>query len=355
MLVLGIESSCDETAAAVVADGRRVLSNCIASQVALHQRYGGVVPEVASRAHVEAIIPMISSALSEAGVSLAEIDAFAVTRGPGLIGCLLVGMEAAKSLAVSQGKPLVAIQHIAGHLYSPFIGREVDAWGDSVGEPANSAPYIGLAISGGHSSVALVKSPLEFTILGETLDDAVGEAYDKVAKHLGLGYPGGPLLDRIAAEGNPDAFDFPRPLHDRPGYDFSFSGLKTSVARTVEKLGGAEAVAADPKVLADVCASFQSAAIDVLLERAKRAIKKHRLSRLAITGGVACNKGLRRALEGKFRDVQIALPLPEYCTDNAAMIAGIGGAAHAAGHACGIRINATTGLDIEAGVHAWQQ
>lgn len=357
MLILGIESSCDETAAAVVADGRRVLSNRIASQIPLHQRWGGVVPEIASRAHLEQIVPIVEGALSDAGVGLTEIDAVAVTRGPGLAGCLLVGVEYAKALCAARGIPLIAVQHVAGHLYSPFIGREADAWGTPVAEPAKHAPYVGMAVSGGHSSMVLVRGPLQFEPLGETLDDAVGEAYDKIAKLIGLGYPGGPLVDRIAATGNPAAFDLPRPLvkPDREGYDFSFSGLKTAFAREVEKLGGAETVRADERLVADLCASFQAAAVDVLVLRAHKALQLLPApGRLAVVGGVACNRGLREALAKRLPRVAVALPAPEFCTDNAAMIAGAAHVIATAGATSGLALNATPQLELCAPPASWQ-
>lgn len=354
MLILGIESSCDETAAAVVEDGRRVLSNRIASQIPMHQRFGGVVPEIASRAHLEQIVPVVEGALADAGVTLSQIGAIAVTRGPGLIGCLLVGVEFAKALSSAHGIPLVGVQHVAGHLYSPWIGREKDAWGQPVGEAATFQPYIGLAVSGGHSSMVLAEGPLTFRTLGETLDDAVGEAYDKIAKLVRLGYPGGPIVDRMAATGNAEAFALPRPMLTQPGYDFSFSGLKTAFAREVEKLGGPDAVAGKEALLADLCASFQAACIDVLLGRAKKALRDHRVSRLAIVGGVACNRGLRAAIAGKLPRTTVAIPHPEFCTDNAAMIAGAGYPAFLAQCRSTPALNATAQLDLSAGAGKWQ-
>ncbi len=353
MLVLGIESSCDETAAAVVEDGRRVLSNAIASQTPLHQLHGGVVPEIASRAHLEAIIPIVEQALADARVSMDDIGAIAATRGPGLIGCLLVGVEFAKGLAATRGLPLVAVQHVAGHLYSPFIGRERDAWGTDVTQHADFEPYIGLAISGGHSSIVIAEATNQLRVLGETLDDAVGEAYDKIAKLIGLGYPGGPIVDREAALGNPAAFDLPRPMIHRPGYDFSFSGLKTAFAREVERQGGADAVKGNTAMIADLCASFQAAAIDVLVERARKALRDHRLRRLAVVGGVACNRGLRAALAERLPRIQIALPHPEFCTDNAAMIAGAAWPLLQSGALSGPRLAATPSLDL-APMESWQ-
>lgn len=354
LIILGIESSCDETAASVVIDGRRVLSNRIASQVPIHQRFGGVVPEIASRAHLEQIVATVDGALQDAATTLDRIDAIAVTRGPGLIGCLLVGVEFAKSLALARGLPLLSVQHIAGHLYSPYIGRDNDAWGKSVTDPGDWQPYIGLAISGGHSSIALVRGPLQFEPLGETLDDAVGEAYDKIAKHIGLGYPGGPLVDRLAEQGNPKAFALPRPLLNRDDCDFSFSGLKTAFAREVEKLGGPAAVLADNRVTADLCASFQEACIDVLIGKAKRALKAHRLNRLAVVGGVACNRGLRAALAARLNRAAVAIPHPEFCTDNAAMIAGAGYHVYTQGISSGITSTATAQLDLSAGATGWR-
>lgn len=353
MLILGIESSCDETAASVVENGRRVRSNRIASQVPLHQRYGGVVPEIASRAHLEQIVPIVEGALGEAGVSLVEIDAVAVTRGPGLIGCLLVGVEYAKALAATRGLPLIAVQHVAGHLYSPSIGREKDAWGQDVRRSADFEPYIGLAISGGHSSLVLVRGPLQYETLGETLDDAVGEAYDKIAKLIGLGYPGGPQVDEWAARGDSGAFHLPRPLLKKAGYDFSFSGLKTAFAREVEKLGGREYVERNERLTADLCASFQAACIDVLLGRAKKALKDYDLKRLAVVGGVACNKGLREAL-ARLRDVDVAFPEPEFCTDNAAMIAGAAAPIFQAREFSDISLSATAQLELAAPPQSWQ-
>lgn len=354
VLILGIESSCDETAASIVKDGRQVLSNQIASQIPLHQRWGGVVPEIASRAHLEQILPMVEASLTEAQVSLDQVDAVAVTRGPGLIGCLLVGVEFAKTIALSRQIPLLAVHHTAGHLYSPFIDRETDAWGDSVTEPGDFSPYIGLAISGGHTSLVLAKGPTEFETLGQTLDDAVGEAYDKIAKLIGLGYPGGPIVDQRAHEGNGKAFQFPRPMMNRPGYDFSFSGLKTAFAREVEKQGGGEVVSQDEGLVLDLCASFQQACIDVLIAKAKRAMKDYSVNRLAVVGGVACNKGLRRALGARLRQAKVALPAPEYCTDNAAMIAGVAWHVYQAKASSGLALNAVPQLNLNAPPAQWQ-
>ncbi len=342
--ILGIESSCDETAAAVVEDGRRVLSNVVSSQVPLHARYGGVVPEIASRAHLEQIVPVCERALSEAGLALDGIDAVAVTRGPGLAGCLLAGVEFAKALASARGLPLVAAHHVAAHLYSVNIGRIRNAWGEDLRLPeSGTPPYIALAISGGHTSLAGVRGPLDIEVLGETLDDAVGEAYDKVAKLAGLGYPGGARIDALAADGDPARFALPRPMLAREGLDFSFSGLKTAFAREVQKLGGPETLSADGGTLADLCASFQAACVDVLIAKAERALRSSGLVRLAVTGGVACNRGLREALAHRMPGVTVALPEPEYCTDNAAMIAGLACHHLAAGQASGPELNVKPG------------
>ena len=345
MLILGVESSCDETAFALVEDGRRVRANAVASQVDIHARHGGVVPEIASRAHLEALSPMLDAALAEGGATLADVDAIAVTQGPGLAGCLLVGLEFAKGLVARHGKPLAAVHHIAGHLHSVNIGRDVDAWGRSTSEPGDAWPYVALVVSGGHSSLALVRGPLDVQVLGETMDDAVGEAYDKAAKLLGLGYPGGPLLDRLAVTGNPKAFDLPRPVLHKPGFDFSFSGLKTAVARLAEI---EERDGRDPRredFVRDIAASFQAAAVKVLLVKARRALVETGLKRLAITGGVACNCGLRAAA-AELRGVQVALPPPEFCTDNAAMIAGVGFHALRERGPSGLGVNAEPSLAL---------
>jgi N6-L-threonylcarbamoyladenine synthase len=357
MRILGIESSCDETAAAVVEDGRRVLSNVIASQTAVHRLYQGVVPEIASRCHIEYMLPVIEQALRDAGSDSrgTGIDAIAVTQGPGLIGSLLVGVETAKALAWAWDKPLVPVHHILGHLYSIFCelpeGQSrlfelppvedapavTDAWvspeGRDRSEPAGPGPrfdypYVGLVVSGGHSSLIRVDAPGRVKRLGETLDDAPGEAYDKVAKCLGLDYPGGPEIDRRAAGGNPNAFDLPRPILRTNGFDFSFSGLKSAVIRTIHDFGGLAEIYQHGTALLDLCASFQAATIDVLLDKAGRAMQSEGLTRLAIVGGVACNRGLREASRRRLRNAHVVFPPPILCTDNAAMIAGC--AAHLA-------------------------
>lgn len=360
MLVLGIETSCDETAAAVVRNGREVLSNVIWSQVRIHEPYGGVVPELASRAHARNISTVVDLALKRAGVSLDDIALVAATRGPGLVGSLLVGLEFAKALAFARRLPLVAVNHIAAHLHSPFLRQcesvhDVKAVGESSRvEPSDERregtggnrrsrapvarfPYIGLVISGGHTSLVRVERPGAYRTLGETRDDAVGEAYDKVAKLLGLGYPGGPIIDSLAREGDSEAICFPRPLGGQKTLDFSFSGLKTAVLLHVEKVG-LEKIRSDRARLADLAASFQAAVIDSLLEKTRMALECERLGSLAVVGGVACNSGLRRALgveagggAGRRRSSgrhlrlgRLWIPPPVLCTDNAAMVAGLG-------------------------------
>ena len=347
MLILGIESSCDETAFAVVESGRRVLSNTIASQVEIHARYGGVVPEIASRAHLEACAPLLLECLAEAGATMAEIGAIAVTRGPGLAGCLLVGTEFAKGLALRFGLPVVCVHHIAAHAWSPQLHRGRDAWGASGESTSAFKPYLALVASGGHSSLIAVCGPLEYQTLGETMDDAVGEAYDKVAKLLGLGYPGGPLLDKLAQGGNPTAFEFPRPLMKGDGLDFSFSGLKSAVARLIEDRTRRQE-ALEEQQIADVAASFQAACVDVLLTKASRALEQTGLRRLALTGGVACNRSLREAAPQRLKGIDLAIPDPEFCTDNAAMIAGLGYWVHESGGASGLGFNAAPGLELAA-------
>ncbi|TLM67228.1 MAG: tRNA (adenosine(37)-N6)-threonylcarbamoyltransferase complex transferase subunit TsaD [Deltaproteobacteria bacterium] len=306
MLILCIESSCDETAAAVVRDGRQVLSNVVASQVDVHARYGGVVPELASRKHVEALPVVIEQALAEAGVTLAGIDGFGVTRGPGLLGALLTGLSTAKALAWATGKPLVAVHHMEGHILAPLLEGELDF------------PFLALAVSGGHTHLYRVDGIGRYRILGQTLDDAAGEAYDKVAKLLGLGYPGGAVIDRLAGEGNPKAVAFPRPMLHKGGFDFSFSGIKTAVLQEVGP-------APDPLPAArlnDLCASFQAAMVEVLTVKTLRAAEAEGLTRIVVAGGVACNRGLRKrfselAATGRFT---VHFPSPSLCGDNAAML-----------------------------------
>jgi N6-L-threonylcarbamoyladenine synthase len=301
VIVLGIETSCDETAAAVVVDGNEVRSSVVSSQIDLHARYGGVVPEIAGRAHLELLTPVVADALARAGVE--RPDAVAVTHGPGLIGSLLVGLSGAKALSMSWQVPFVGVNHLEGHLFAPVIE-----------EPALEWPMVVLLVSGGHTLLVLAEAPGRYRLLGQTIDDAAGEAYDKVARYLGLGYPGGPAIDRIAAEGDPAAFDLPRALPG-DGYDFSFSGLKTAVVRTVERHPEA--------ATADLAASFQQAVVDVLVAKSARAVAVTGARGMCLGGGVAANSLLRRALPAAL-DVPTYLPSMAMCTDNAAMIGACG-------------------------------
>lgn len=300
--ILAVETSCDETAVSVVRNGREVLSNSVNSQIKSHQRFGGVVPEVASRHHVENITLVIEDALNAADVSMDDIDAVAVTEGPGLIGALLVGINAAKALAISHNKPLIPVHHIAGHIYANHIVTPL------------TFPLLALIVSGGHTELVVMRDHLDFEVIGETRDDAVGEAYDKVARTINLPYPGGPQVDRLAAAGR-DTLNFPRPILD--GYDFSFSGLKSAVINTLhnKKQKGEEV---DP---ADVAASFQASVVDVLTQKTFEALEAYQIQELIVCGGVAANSGLRQRLTEAAGD-RIALHIPplNLCTDNAAMI-----------------------------------
>ena len=307
ILILAIESSCDETAAAVVRNGREVLSNIISSQIALHTLYGGVVPEIASRKHIEKINQVIEAALSEAGVTLGEIDAVGVTYGPGLVGALLVGVAEAKAIAYAAGKPLIGVHHIEGHIAANYIEHK-DL------EP----PFFCLVVSGGHTHLVRVKDYGQFEIIGRTRDDAAGEAFDKVARAIGLGYPGGPKIDQVSREGNPEAVVFPRAHVGDAPYDFSFSGVKSAVLNYINgcRMKGEE------WNQADVAASFQKAVTDVLVENAMRAVQEFGVKKFAIAGGVASNSALRSAMkEACDREgIDFYYPSPVYCTDNAAMI-----------------------------------
>lgn len=311
-LTLGIETSCDETAAAVLEDDRRIRSSVIASQDTLHAPYGGIVPELASRRHVEAIWPVVQEALTRAGVTLAEIDGIAATAGPGLIGSLLVGLCFGKALAFARDIPLVGVNHLEGHLYAATLDHE-----------GLFFPFTGLVASGGHTNLYLATAPGVYRLLGRTRDDAAGEAFDKVAKLLSLGYPGGPLIEEWARKGDPNAVRFPRPVPPRGSYDFSFSGLKTAVVNYVKGVGG---TTLDPGLIADICAGFQEAVVDVLVRVSLAAAKASTSRRLVLVGGVACNGRLRSKLTERAAEegVQVYYPKPSLCTDNAAMIAAAG-------------------------------
>ena len=306
-LILAIESSCDETAASVVKNGRCVLSNIISSQIAIHTLYGGVVPEIASRKHIEKINQVVEAALKEAGVTLDEIDAIGVTYGPGLVGALLVGVAEAKAIAYAKKKPLVGVHHIEGHVSANYIEH-----------PDLEPPFLCEIISGGHTHLVIVKDYGSFEILGRTRDDAAGEAFDKVARAIGLGYPGGPKIDKLAKEGNPHAIEFPRAHMEDAPYDFSFSGVKSAVLNHLNKCR----MTGEPIVEADIAASFQQAVVDVLVDNAIRAAKDYHMDRLAIAGGVASNGALRAAMEAacEKEGIRFYRPSPIFCTDNAAMI-----------------------------------
>jgi N6-L-threonylcarbamoyladenine synthase len=316
--ILGIESTCDETAAAVVVDGHDVRSNIVATQVELHAKYRGVVPEIASRAHIENILPVVREALDGADVKLQDVDAVAVAHRPGLIGSLLVGVTAAKTLAWAAGKPLIGVDHVHAHLYSVMLEKNAPP----------PLPAVGLVVSGGHTALYRVGSWLDVELIGSTIDDAVGEAYDKVAAILGLGYPGGPVIDRLAQAGDPRSVRFPRTLLGRDSLDFSFSGLKTAVLYHVRGVPGrGEDVKAAPQVelpdaqLREVAAGFQAASVDVIVEKLRRAVAKVGARSVVVGGGVSSNRGLREALSRL--PVPALVPQMRYCTDNAAMSAGL--------------------------------
>jgi len=333
MIVLGIETSCDETSIAVVRDGREVLSNVIASQVELHAPFGGVVPEIAARRHIECIGYILDEALAKANVTLSDVDLYAVTNSPGLAGALLVGLNYAKGLAFVNKKPLIGVHHIEGHVCANFL--------DSALEP----PFLTLVVSGGHTSIMAVEDYNSYKILGSTRDDAAGEAFDKIARILGLPYPGGPQIDRLACEGNPTAFAFPRAKLDiqktPPTLDFSFSGLKTAVMQTITRLEKSD----ETIIIEDIAASFQQAVIDVLVEKTIMACEREGYSQIALAGGVACNNGLRSAIQEACSCYKktLFMPQPIYCTDNAAMIASRGYYSYISGHVDGWNLNAFPG------------
>ena len=331
--VLAIESSCDETAAAVVVNGRKVLSNIIASQIDIHKLYGGVVPEIASRKHIEKINQVIDEALTEAGKTLGDMDAVCVTYGPGLVGALLVGVGAAKAISYAADKPLVGVHHIEGHISANYIAN-----------PELEPPFLCLVASGGHSHLVIVRDYGEYEILGRTRDDAAGEAFDKVARAIGLGYPGGPKIDRLSKEGNPQAIEFPRASIDGAPYDFSFSGLKSAVLNYINgcKMKGETF---DP---ADLAASFQKAVVEVLVGNSMRAVEKLGMKKFAIAGGVASNSALREAMEEacEKRGMKFYRPSPIYCTDNAAMIGAAAYYEYLAGTRSGWDLNAVPNLKL---------
>lgn len=311
MQILSVETSCDETAAAVVENGNKILSHIVLSQIDLHQKYGGVVPEVASRAHLNTIIPIVQEAMDSAKVQYQDLNAIAVVNGPGLVGSLLVGLTIGKSIGYTYQKPLMAVNHLHGHIYASFLeNRDI------------SFPLVSLVVSGGHTDLFYMPAHGKYEWLGKTYDDAAGEAFDKVGKVLGLGYPAGPEIDKLAKQGNPKAIDFPRPYLEEYGVDFSFSGLKTAVIYYLKKHPiGSTAVS-----LADVCASFQQAVIDVLVKKTMEIAMAKQVKGIIVSGGVAANSGLRLQMTNaaKRDGLSLWIPSPKYCTDNAAMVAAAG-------------------------------
>ncbi len=322
MTILGIETSCDETSAAIIKDGR-LLSNVTKTQL-FHSKFGGVVPELASRAHQKLIIPIVEEALAKAGVSKGELNAVAAVYGPGLIGSILVGLSFGKAMALGLGIPFVGVDHMEAHVFSNLIE-----------DPKPEFPFVNLTVSGGHTQLLLVRKPFDYQLLGQTKDDAAGEAFDKVAKMLGIGYPGGPLVDKLAASGNPKFVDFPRPYLEEGSFEFSFSGLKTSVLYYLRKMGfAANNNPGNPEnptnhgstFVSDVCASFQSAVVDVLVHKVVAAAKRFNVRDVAIAGGVAANSELRKrlAMLEESDGLRVFIPKFEYCTDNGAMVAMVG-------------------------------
>ena len=336
MLVLGIETSCDETAVGIVEDRLHLRSDVVASQVALHARFGGVVPEVAARAHLDAILPTIDRALADAGAQLTDLDAIAVTRGPGLAGALLVGVAAAKGLALATDLPLIGVNHLRAHLEVAQLEH-----GDL---DVSDGPVVALVVSGGHTSIIALAPDGTMSELGATLDDAAGEAFDKIARYLGLGFPGGPAIERAARSGRADAHDFPRPMLDEPGYDLSLSGLKSAVVRELDRLDAA----GTPVHLPDVAASFQEAIVDVQVTKTMRAAADLGAPTVLLAGGVAANSRLRERFDAACRGagVRFVVPSPRLCTDNGAMVAASGSNMLAAGRVHDLAMEVDPGLPL---------
>ena len=348
MKILGIDTSCDETAAAVVANGREVISNVVASQIEVHQEYGGVVPELASRKHIEAINYIVSRSLAEANVTFKDLEAIAVTNRPGLIGALLVGVAAAKSLAYCHNLPLLGINHIEGHIYANYMVHDTLPF-----------PHVCLTVSGGHTLLVEVHEGWQYKVLGSTQDDAAGEVYDKVAKYLGLGFPGGKVIDDLAQKGNPTAIKFPRPMRDSGDYQFSFSGIKTSVRYFLEKVQRAGVLVVNQQVdengpnpdritIEDIAASFQAAVVDILVYKSLQAAKSTDASAITLTGGVAANSQLRASLKTAAAEIgaEVYYPPMNLCTDNGAMIAGIAYQKYQQGLQDGLSLNAAANGSI---------
>ncbi|WP_224752767.1 tRNA (adenosine(37)-N6)-threonylcarbamoyltransferase complex transferase subunit TsaD [Metabacillus arenae] len=329
--ILGIETSCDETAVAIIKNGTEIISNVVASQIESHKRFGGVVPEIASRHHVEQFTIVLEEAMTNAKLTFAEIDAIAVTKGPGLVGALLIGVNAAKALAFAHQIPLIGVHHIAGHIYANRLLKEF------------KFPVLSLVVSGGHTELVLMKEHGHFEVIGETLDDAAGEAYDKVARTLKMPYPGGPHIDRLAHQGNP-SIDLPRAWMEGT-YHFSFSGLKSAVINTLHN-ADQKGISIDPK---DLAASFQQSVIEVLVTKTERAAKEYNVQQVLLAGGVAANKGLRKALEETFtneKEIELVIPPLSLCTDNAAMIAAAGSILFEKGVRGKLDMNAYPGLEL---------
>ncbi|HEO8421835.1 tRNA (adenosine(37)-N6)-threonylcarbamoyltransferase complex transferase subunit TsaD [Niallia sp. FSL W8-0635] len=332
VIIMGMETSCDETAVSIVKNGKEILSNIVSSQIESHKRFGGVVPEIASRHHVEQITLVIEEALSKADITYEEIDAIAVTEGPGLVGALLIGVNAAKAISFAQDIPLIGVHHIAGHIYANQLVDNLEF------------PLLALVVSGGHTELVLMKEHGHFEVIGETRDDAAGEAYDKVARTLNLPYPGGPHIDRLAAEGNPDAVKLPRAWIEGT-YDFSFSGLKSAVINTVHNAEQRGEVIRPE----DLAASFQESVVEVLVAKTVEAAEQYQVKQVVLAGGVAANKGLRTALVDKFKEldsVKLTIPPLALCTDNAAMIAAAGTIFFEKGQRAQLDLNGNPGLDI---------
>ena len=332
IITLSVESSCDETAVAVLKNGREILSNIVSTQIELHKKFGGVVPEVASRKHIENIDEVLQEALDEADISLEDIDHIAVTYGPGLVGALLVGLSHAKALAFTLNKPLVGVNHIEGHVSANYIAHK-----------ELKPPFITLIVSGGHTHLVEVKDYGQYEILGRTRDDASGEAFDKIARAMGLGYPGGPIIDKLAKTGNKEAIDFPRAYLD-DGYDFSFSGLKSAVLNYLN----AKKMKNEEIVVEDVCASFQEAVVEVLSKKAVKAAKEKGYDTITLAGGVACNSALREKITvlGNKNNIDIKYPPVDLCTDNAAMIGCAGYYSYISGRKDDMSLNAVPNLKI---------
>ncbi|HHW38727.1 MAG TPA: tRNA (adenosine(37)-N6)-threonylcarbamoyltransferase complex transferase subunit TsaD [Bacillales bacterium] len=330
-IILAIESSCDETAVAIIKNGREILANVVASQIESHKRFGGVVPEIASRHHVEQITIVLEEAMNQAAITYGDIDAIAVTEGPGLVGALLIGVNAAKALAFAHNIPLVPVHHIAGHIYANRLVKEM------------TFPLLALVVSGGHTELVYMKEHGSYEVIGETRDDAAGEAYDKVARQLNLPYPGGPHIDRLAHEGNP-TIDLPRAWLEKDSFDFSFSGLKSAVINTLHNANqrGEEI---KPE---DLAASFQASVIEVVVTKTRLAAEQYKVKQVLLAGGVAANKGLRAALEKEFESTEVDLVIPplHLCTDNAAMIAAAGSIEFEKGKRAGLDLNGIPGLEL---------